>query len=154
MRRQCGYDQESKAACLKCVKSDPKAQEADAVGIATIIINCVIKESKKVGAKMSKLARYHREAGDDDHKELVALYKKCSKIYSDEAHKDLSRAITLLERGDKDGASFAVNEANAKQTSCYTSFESDYKNSKVFHMIKVYAALVEAALEVIDHLPH
>ncbi|KAJ4835547.1 hypothetical protein Tsubulata_028436, partial [Turnera subulata] len=143
IKQQCGYDHQAQAACLRCVKSDPKAQEADAVGIATIIINCVIEQSKKLGAHMAKL---HEAAAEGD-KKLTALYEKCSKIYGDEAHKDLSRAITLLERGDSDGASFAVNEASVKQNSCYIGFESDYKSNEVFAKIKDYAKLVEAALE-------
>ncbi|KAJ4835549.1 hypothetical protein Tsubulata_028438 [Turnera subulata] len=146
IKQECGYA-DAPALCIQCVKSNPKALEADSVGIATIIVNCVSEQANALGTNLSKLAY---EAKD---KNLTTLYQEGSKVYLD-ACKDLSTVISSLGKGDYDSANHGLGTTLRNQGLCYVSFQSYEPDvpERIVYDMGVCTALSESAMRIIDRL--
>ncbi|KAF9678705.1 hypothetical protein SADUNF_Sadunf07G0062800 [Salix dunnii] len=144
IKLQC-RNSETPALCIQCIKSDPGAPQADKVGIATIVINCLRSHSRTLASNTTKLA-----SREDDEK-LRSAYQSCSKGFV-KAIKYLLKVVSLLKIGDYDKANSGVMSALKYELSCGATFEeSKWKlPGLVVHEMRVYEALSEAAFRIID----
>ncbi|KAJ6365938.1 hypothetical protein OIU77_002494 [Salix suchowensis] len=72
IKLQC-RNSETPALCIQCIKSDPGAPQADKVGIAAIVINCLRTHSRILASNMTKMA------SREDDERLRSAYQSCSK---------------------------------------------------------------------------
>ncbi|GKV37014.1 hypothetical protein SLEP1_g45089 [Rubroshorea leprosula] len=143
---QC-HNAEVPAVCMQCVNSDPEAGQADRVGVAAIVLNCLTNHSKTLYHDMAELA----SSSQDKNTEAVA--KICQKGYSD-AGQQLGAAAQALKSGDYDMANASVREALENDVACGNEGESCKLNfpPDVVYEMRVYEELADAALRIIDRL--
>ncbi|CAK7355439.1 unnamed protein product [Dovyalis caffra] len=145
IKQQC-HNAETPSLCIQCLKSDPKAPQADKVGIATIVINCVSNHSKTLASNMTELA-----SKEELDKKLKSAYQRCIKGYA-LADKHLLKVVSWLKTGDYDKANSGVMSALEYELLCRASFEVSKWEipSLVVYEMRVYEALSEAAFRIID----
>ncbi|KAG5241616.1 pectinesterase inhibitor [Salix suchowensis] len=130
IKLQC-RNSETPALCIQCIKSDPAAPQADKVGIAAIVINCLRSHSRIL--------------------RLRSAYQSCSKGFL-KAVKHLLKVVSVLKMGDYDKANAGVMSALEYELSCGAAFEESKRKlpGLVVYEMRVYEALSEAAFRIID----
>ncbi|GMI65584.1 hypothetical protein like AT4G00872 [Hibiscus trionum] len=133
------------STCIQCVKSDPRSQSADKVGIAAIVISCLSNSAKALSGNMTALASVVHDT------KVKQIIQGCEIGFS-EAETDLTKATTLLENKDYDGTNSLINVALQQEVDCHNDV-LDYKVSVPSIMIydmRVYEELSDAAMRIID----
>ncbi|GAV64127.1 PMEI domain-containing protein, partial [Cephalotus follicularis] len=139
------------ATCLQCLKSDQRAQKADEVGVAIIVVSCLSNHTKNLVSNMTQLA-----SGAQD-KNLKTICEACGKGYST-ALTDLSAATLKITNGEYDEANLSVRNALESEVECQRSIGGNQQKIKpsfpvdVLYEMKVYEQLSDAALRIIDRL--
>ncbi|GMI65586.1 hypothetical protein like AT4G00872 [Hibiscus trionum] len=141
---QC-HNAEVPSTCIQCVKSDPRSQSADKVGIAAIIITCLSNNAKTLSKNMTVLA----SAAHDKNVKMVL--QSCEKGFS-VATTDLANATNMLGNKDYDKTNGLVSAALRQEVDC-NQYASEYKVTIPYRMVydmRVYEELSDAALRIID----
>ena len=133
------------ATCILCVKSDPRGEIADKVGIATIIMNCLSNNAETLANNMSSIA------SSVHSKNLKALFQDCEKGFL-EAKSDLSTASNQLKVKDYDKTNHFVRTALEQEITCQKNVVSLKLRvpSNVLYVMRVYEELSDAAMRIID----
>ncbi|KAJ6678166.1 PLANT INVERTASE/PECTIN METHYLESTERASE INHIBITOR SUPERFAMILY PROTEIN [Salix viminalis] len=144
IKLQC-RNSETPALCIQCIHSDPAAPQADKVGIAAIVINCLRSHSRILASNMTKMA------SREDDERLRSAYQSCSKGFL-KAVKHLLKVVSVLKMGDYDKANAGVMSALEYELSCGAAFEESKRKlpGLVVYEMRVYEALSEAAFRIID----
>ncbi|XVF18210.1 hypothetical protein REPUB_Repub11eG0001900 [Reevesia pubescens] len=141
---QC-HNAEVAAACLQCLRSDPRGEVADKVGIATIIINCISTNAEALANNMSSLASSVHD------KNLKSLFHDCEKGFFEAKH-DLSTATNELKGKDYDKTNHFVRTALEQEILCKKNVVSMKLRvpSNILYEMNVYEELSDAAMRIID----
>ncbi|XWS10312.1 hypothetical protein CRYUN_Cryun39dG0065300 [Craigia yunnanensis] len=144
IEQQC-HNAEVPAVCIQCLKSDPRGQVADKVGIATIIINCLSNNAENLANNMSNLASSVQD------KNLTSLFQNCEKGFF-QAKSDLSTATNQLKSKDYDKTNHCVRTALEPERVCMKNVVSlKFKvPSNILNEMRVYEELSNAAMRIID----
>ncbi|KAK8588955.1 hypothetical protein V6N13_087844 [Hibiscus sabdariffa] len=141
---QC-HNAEVPSTCIQCVKSDPKGESADKVGIAFIIITCLSNNAGSLKNNMTVLASSAR-----GKVEKIVL-QKCAKGFS-VSMDDLVKAAITLGAKDYDKTNGLVAAALVQEVYCKQNILG--KNVTVpdgmVYAMRVYEELSNAALRIID----
>ncbi|TYG47662.1 hypothetical protein ES288_D11G357900v1 [Gossypium darwinii] len=132
-------------ACIQCVKSDPRSQLANKVGIAAIIITCISNKAVTLESNMTVLASSVHD------KDLKLVLQDCQKELSD-AKTNLTTAIDRLKNKDYDQTNYLVNLALQKEFDCKKNVgDLQYTlHTTVLNDMTLYEELSEAAMRIID----
>ncbi|KAJ7948933.1 Pectinesterase inhibitor [Quillaja saponaria] len=146
MEKEC-HNAEVPATCIECLNSDSGAKEADGVGIATIIVNCINNLAESLAANMSSLASGTRK------KEAKVIFQWCAKGYSS-AKKELISSKQALKNGKYDAAEGSVSAALKSHVQCLDKIESNEEKvqENIVQKIRIYGELSEAANRIIERL--
>lgn len=142
------HNAEVPTTCIECLKSDPRSEKADKVGIAVIILGCLSNNAKALATNMTEIA-----SGAIDTN-ATKILKQCSRgFYS--ATKDLASATLKLKSGKYDGAEHSVSRAVVSAAYCRYEIEV-YKRKVVprnmIYEMFIYEDLSEAANRIIEGL--
>lgn len=102
----------ARESCIQCLRSDPHAEEADKVGIATIMVNCLSNHANSLSAYMSDNGAISKDEA------AKKLFLECSKDYAS-ADKELDSAIISLKSGKHDEAVVSVALALKFDADCH-----------------------------------
>ena len=144
IEQQC-HNAEVPAACIQCLKSDPRGQVADKVGIATIVINCLRNNAEILANNMSNLASSVQD------KKIKPLLQDCEKGFV-QAKNDLSTATNQLKSKDYDKTNHFVRTALEPEIVCKKNVVSLKVRvpSNILNEMRVYEELSDAAMRIID----
>ncbi|MBA0687582.1 hypothetical protein Goari_015106 [Gossypium aridum] len=144
IKTQC-HNAEVPKACIQCVKSDPRSQSADKVGIAAIVITCISNKAVTLESNMTILASSVHD------KDLKLVLQDCQKELSD-AKTNLTTAIDRLKNKDYDQTNYLVNLALQKEFDCKKNVgDLQYTlPTTVLNDMTLYEELSEAAMRIID----
>lgn len=134
-------------SCIKCLKSDPRSEFADKVGIALIVMNCLTDHVDTLEINMSNIAAVSKDES------TVKLFLECAKDYAS-AKKELNSAITSLKSGKYDEAETSVTLALNYDTDCHfkiVSFKKKIAHTIAFK-IKLFEELCQAANRIIERI--
>ncbi|XP_034677832.1 uncharacterized protein LOC117908355 [Vitis riparia] len=134
--------------CMQCVKSDERSGKADAVGIANIIIDCLMSHSSYLASNMSNLA------SNPEHNATKSAYEHCF-LHCSDAKTALNSAALELKNGSYDSAELSLREAALYQGTCRYEFVSSnetYVPPNVYYDLKVFDILTVAAFRIIEKL--
>ncbi|KAL6998944.1 hypothetical protein U1Q18_000111 [Sarracenia purpurea var. burkii] len=137
--------------CIQCLNSDPSTGNANATGIATIVVGCVSTHADTLSEDMSQLA-------DSKHDKVSAkVFKDCFRLIVS-AKEELVAAGAKLKQGDYDGADQSVYGAFNYAVQCHSELDEALMKWKidipaeVQNKIKVHEELCEAAMRIIERL--
>lgn len=148
IRRVC-HNTDAPTACNQCVKADNRSDNADSVGIATIVVDCVKVQAVYLQSNISALASKYK----DDFAANQTI-TKCQEWFS-HAKSDLSAATQGLKTGDYDASDKSVFESLMYQSACKYKFENTRKIRITYHIsfgFNMYEELSQIALRIINHL--
>ncbi|KAG4177134.1 hypothetical protein ERO13_A11G291800v2 [Gossypium hirsutum] len=144
IKTQC-HNAEVPEACIQCVKSDPRSQSADKVGIATIVITCISNKAVTLESNMTVLALSVHD------KDLKLVLQDCQKELSN-AKTNLTTAMDRLKSKDYDQTNYLLNHALQKEFDCKKNVgDLQYTlPTTVLNDMTIYEELSEAAMRIID----
>ncbi|TYG96357.1 hypothetical protein ES288_A11G343900v1 [Gossypium darwinii] len=144
IKTQC-HNAEVLEACIQCVKSDPRSQSADKVGIATIVITCISNKAVTLESNMTVLALSVHD------KDLKLVLQDCQKELSN-AKTNLTTAMDRLKSKDYDQTNYLLNHALQKEFDCKKNVgDLQYTlPTTVLNDMTIYEELSEAAMRIID----
>lgn len=122
--------------------------KADAVGIANIIIDCLMSHSSYLASNMSNLG------SNPEHNATKSAYEHCF-LHCSDAKKALNSAALELKNGSYDSAELSLREAALYQGTCRYEFVSSnetYVPPNVYYDLKVFDILTVAAFRIIEKL--
>ncbi|KAG5237625.1 hypothetical protein OIU77_013442 [Salix suchowensis] len=105
--------------CVKTLKSNPRSSSADVKGLAHIMLEANLANSKVSLAKVEKLLK---ESGD---KSLKKCLDDCAEQYDTAANEDFPTAIQSLERNDLGTAKTYASAALDAPGNCRDTFSED-----------------------------
>lgn len=135
--------------CEQCLDSIPGSKDADVIGLATNIVQCVSVHAKFLQSNMSE---WGSRIGIQ--KELKAALKNCSEGYSKAMKKNLFNVGTTLKQGNFDGANKLISMAVYIQLECrqnLDSYEWDPEPNIIYDM-NSYDDLCLGAMRIIDRI--
>lgn len=134
-------------SCIQCLRSDPHAEEADKVGIATIMVNCLSNHANSLSAYMSNTGAISKDEA------AKKLFLECSKDYAS-ADKELDSAIISLKSGKHDEAVVSVALALKYDADCHFKILRFKKKiaQQIANEIKLFEELCQAAKTIIEHI--
>ncbi|GAB4857800.1 hypothetical protein Ancab_015708 [Ancistrocladus abbreviatus] len=92
IQQECHLTQ-TPQVCLQCCTTNPHTKTADAVGIAIIILGCIVDHASTLATSMSEMA------SKTTNKTMKITYQSCSVFFID-ANKDLNTIIDKVKIGD------------------------------------------------------
>lgn len=141
---QC-HNTEVPETCIHCVKSDPRSQSADKVGIAAIVITCLSNKATTLVKNMTILA-----SGAHD-KELKVVLRACEKGFY-YAKTKLIVATNRLKRKDYDQTNHLVKQALEEEFVCKMNVGAlrfDFPTCVIYDM-SLYEELSTAIMRIVD----
>ncbi|KAB2059581.1 hypothetical protein ES319_A11G315500v1 [Gossypium barbadense] len=141
---QC-HNAEVPETCIKCIKSDPRSQSADKVGIAAIIITCLSNKATTLINNMTTLALGARD------KYLKLALRGCGKEFY-YAKTNLTVATNRLKGKEYDQTNLLVKQALEGEVVCKMNVGAlrfNFPNSVTFDM-GVYEELSTAVMRIVD----
>ncbi|GMH11566.1 hypothetical protein Nepgr_013407 [Nepenthes gracilis] len=141
--------------CAQCCDSDPRSKDADAVGIATIVLGCTSSHAVKLAANLSEIAR---KATNQTMKEA---YLECSEYFST-ANTNLSTAVDMVRKGEYNAAELVLGDLGEEYFEICSWMvsgpgrasegETDFVSPGVSYQMNVFDSLGEAASRIIERL--
>ncbi|XP_026435152.1 uncharacterized protein LOC113332869 [Papaver somniferum] len=147
--RQVCHNSESPTPCNQCVKSDNRSDNANTVGIATIVVDCIKFQANNLQTNISALASIYK-----DDVAANRTITQC-RIFFSHAKSDLNTATQDLKKGDYDASDKSVFNALLHQNSCKTLFENSPKikfTPHIFYGFNMFEKLSQIALSIIVRL--
>ncbi|KAB1216942.1 Pectinesterase inhibitor [Morella rubra] len=141
------HNAEVPSTCIQCLTSDGRAENADKVGIATIVVDCLQNHANTLAGNMSSLASGTKDRG------MKNVFLKCGQGFSS-AEKALSSSTLSLKNGKYENAEKFVGEALEHELTCQKNVAS-YKDQipeRVAYEMRIYEELSEAARRIFERL--
>ncbi|KAL1221485.1 Pectinesterase inhibitor [Cardamine amara subsp. amara] len=134
--------------CMQCLESDPTSVKATAVGIASIVINCLDSRLQNITKNITDILSSKEYKG-----ELKTTLEDCKKDLSTEVTTKLSEAKTGLKTGDYDKAGLSIKLALVFPLTCRAKLKIFmFTSDELFSHINIYNQLSDAAMRIIDRL--
>ncbi|XP_039066477.1 pectinesterase inhibitor-like [Hibiscus syriacus] len=138
------HNADNPATCIRCVKSDPRGESADKVGIATIVLSCLIHSAEVQSANMIDLTKYDFE---EDVKQMLL---NCATGFF-EAQINLTNATDLLMNKDYNGTNSLVKQALVQEVKCRRALENRHvTHAAMVYDMRGYEELSNAAMRIVD----
>ncbi|XP_039040437.1 uncharacterized protein LOC120178716 [Hibiscus syriacus] len=138
------YNVDVPATCIRCVKSDPRGESADKIGIAAIVLSCLNHSAGVQSANMAHLTTYRFT------EEAKQMFLNCAAGFS-ESQVDLTNATGRLMNKDYDGTNSLVRQALVREVKCRRILENHMLTipAMVYDM-RVYKELSNAVMRIVD----
>ncbi|KAK5786950.1 hypothetical protein PVK06_041600 [Gossypium arboreum] len=139
------HNAEVPEACIQCVKSNPRSQSVDKIGIATIAITCISNKAMTLESNMTVLALSVHD------KDLKLVLQDCQKELFN-AKTNLTTAMDRLKSKDYDQTNYLLNHALQKEFDCKKNVgDLQYTlPTTVLNDMTIYEELSEVAMRIID----
>ncbi|KAI3946938.1 hypothetical protein MKW98_003501 [Papaver atlanticum] len=147
--RQVCHNSEAPTTCNQCVKADKRSDNANTVGIAKIVVDCIKFQANNLQTNISALASIYK-----DDVAANRTITQCQKLFS-HAKSDLNTATQDLKNGNYDASDKSVFNALLYQNSCKTQFENNPKikiTPHIYYGFNIFEKLSQIALRIIDRL--
>ncbi|KAE8667823.1 hypothetical protein F3Y22_tig00112370pilonHSYRG00049 [Hibiscus syriacus] len=130
--------------CIRCVKSNPRSESANKIGIAAIILSCLSHSAGVQSANMTDLAMYTFE------KDAKQMLLNCATGFF-EAQVDLVNATDQLMNEDYNGTNSLVKQALVREVKCRRILEDrQLTYAAMVYDMRVYEELSNAVMRIVD----